>query len=45
MSHDHREGDALMTGPVVAGFERTPGPRLRVRCLVRHRRAFVLDRS
>ncbi|MDN7440677.1 hypothetical protein QZM64_16090 [Burkholderia cepacia] len=45
MSDDHHDGDAGLTGQVAAGFDGTRGARLRVRCLVRPRRAFVLDRS
>ena len=45
MSDDHHDGDAGLTGPVAAGFDGTPGARLRVRSLVRPLRAFVLDRS
>ncbi|EMD9439020.1 hypothetical protein VXE32_003023 [Burkholderia cepacia] len=45
MSDDHHDGDAGVTGQVAAGFDGTPGARLRVRCLVRPLRALVLDRS
>ncbi|WP_431020175.1 hypothetical protein ACQ4K0_21505 [Burkholderia cepacia] len=45
MSDDHHDGDAGLTGQVVAGFDGTRGARLRVRCLVRPLRAFLLDRS
>jgi len=47
MSHDHHDGDARQTGQAVASFDGTPSPRLRVpmQRLVRHRPAFVLDRS
>ncbi|WP_155632369.1 hypothetical protein [Burkholderia cepacia] len=45
MSDDHHDDDAGLTGQVAAGFDGTRGARLRVRCLVRPLRAFVLDRS
>ncbi|WP_334001801.1 hypothetical protein [Burkholderia cepacia] len=45
MSDDHHDGNAGLTGQVAAGFDGTPGARLRVRRLVRPLRALVLDRS
>ncbi|WP_176115086.1 hypothetical protein [Burkholderia cepacia] len=45
MSDDHHDGDAGLTGQVAAGFDGTPGARLRGRSLVRPLRAFVLDRN
>ncbi|QOH38911.1 hypothetical protein C7S14_1890 [Burkholderia cepacia] len=45
MSDDHHDGDAGLTGQVAASFDGTRGARLRVRCLVRPLREFVLDRS
>ncbi|WP_265183121.1 hypothetical protein [Burkholderia paludis] len=43
MNHDHHDRDAGPAGRRIAGFDRTPGSR--VRCSVRHRHTFVLDRS
>ncbi|VWB52621.1 hypothetical protein [Burkholderia lata] len=47
MSHDHHDGDARLTEPVVASVDGTPCPRLRVlmQSPVRHLHAFVFDRS
>lgn len=47
MSHDHHDGDASQTAPVVASFDGTPSRRLRtlMRRLARHQHAFVVDRS
>ena len=47
MSHDHHDGDASQTAPVVASFDGTPSWRLRtlMRRLARHQHAFVVDRS
>ncbi|MBN3832076.1 intradiol ring-cleavage dioxygenase [Burkholderia sp. Ac-20344] len=45
MSHDHHDGDARLTGQVVASFDGTPNPRLRalMQSLVRHLHAFVRE--
>ncbi|WP_155630828.1 hypothetical protein [Burkholderia cepacia] len=45
MSDDHHDGDAGLTAQVIAGFGRTPGPRLCKRCPAWRLRAFVVDRS
>ncbi|VWD44932.1 intradiol ring-cleavage dioxygenase [Burkholderia lata] len=49
MSHDHHDGNIMLTEQVVAGFNGTPSPRPRLHApmqrVVRHLHAFVSDRS
>ncbi|WP_423395293.1 hypothetical protein [Burkholderia sp. LMG 21824] len=47
MSHDRHDGDTRLNEQVVASFDGTPSPRLRMpmQRRVRHLHAFVLDRS